>query len=86
MKGIATLRNDDKTYDTVGMNNRTITPELKTTEGIRKRAFLFATTRKRPAVKIEFYPNGKLYSMPVSIEEWELIGTSWRQKQRLVRK
>lgn len=88
MKAIATLRNADGTYDTVGMNNRTITPDLKTTKGLRDRVFLFANGRKASAVKIEFFPSQRLYSMPSSIEEWERVGqlNSWQQKQKLVRK
>jgi hypothetical protein len=86
MKGIVTLRNEDKTYDGVGMNNKTITSDLKTTQGIRNRAFAFAISRKRDAVKIEFYPSERLYAMPSSVEEWEQVGASWRRKQKLVRK
>lgn len=86
MKGIVTLRNEDGSYDGVGMNNKTITPVLKTTQGIRNRAYLFAMTRKRVAVKIEFYSAERLYSLPFSVEEWEYDGKTWKQKQKLVRK
>jgi hypothetical protein len=86
MKGIVTLRNEDKTYDAVGMNNKTITSDLKTTQGIRNQAYKFAEGRKRDAVKIEFYSSQRLYSMPSSVEEWEQVGASWQRKQKLVRK
>lgn len=86
MKGIVTLRNEDKSYDCVGMNNKTITNVLKTTQGIRNQAFKFAAGRKRDGVKIEFYGEHRLYSMPFAVEEWEHVGGRWGQKRKLVRK
>lgn len=85
MKGIVTLRNDDGSYDGVGMNNKSITAVLKTTQGVRNQAYNFALGRKRTAVKIEFYGAAKLYSLPFAVEEWEHDGKTWKQKQKLAR-
>jgi hypothetical protein len=87
MKGIVTLRNSDGSYDSVGMNNRTITSNLKTTQGVRTQAFNFAKLSKSTAVKIEFYMADRLYGLPFSIEEWERVGAlnAWQQVKKLAR-
>lgn len=85
MKGIVTARNADGTYDGVGMNNRTITGCLKTTQGIRNNAFRFAESLKRTGVEIEFFPAGRIYGTPFSVEEWEreALDKPWKQIKKL---
>lgn len=88
MKGVVTLRNPDLSFDGVGMNNKTITADLKTLQGIRRQAYNFAIQRGRLGLKIEFYPAGRMYSLPTMVEEWERENdkAAWTQKRKLVRK
>lgn len=87
MKTIVTLRNDDGSYDKVGMNNRLVHGPLRGTDMLRHLAFSVAEKRKRTGVYIEFFSGSRkaLRGTPCMVEEWTLHMGAWSRKSRLAR-